>query len=153
MTTPYNIHQYLPLLESKFTTTTPSEPFNTPTAVSSLLFSKEKTLSHFHSIYLYFKSFFPPIYNDTILRVLALSMKYISIPPLINVFTYGDKKTQLYFILDGECVWFSPQEEILKLTEDEYVLYLTKLFFYDDKYLKYFFYKLKRLCFIHFYGF
>ena len=135
MTTPYNIHQYLPLLESKFTTTTPSEPFNTPTAVSSLLFSKEKTLSHFHSIYLYFKSFFPPIYNDTILRVLALSMKYISIPPLINVFTYGDKKSQLYFILDGECVWFSPQEEILKITEDEYVLYLTKLFFYDEMYL------------------
>lgn len=135
MTTPYNIHQYLPLLETKFTSPTPSEPFNTPSALTSLLFSKEKGLPHFHSIYLYFKSFFPPIYNDTILRVLALSMKYITIPPLMSVFTYGDKKAHLYFILSGECTWFSPQEEIIKITEDEYVLYLTKLFFYDEMYL------------------
>ena len=123
------IHHYLPLMQSLYS----SDPSSlSKEQLISLLFSKEKTLIDFNTIYLYLKNIFPSIDNTTTLQVLSLALKFTSIPPLSTLYKYGDKKTSIYFIISGECSVLSPYEEKSKLTEEEYILYLTKLFYYDE---------------------
>ena len=119
------IHHYLPLMQSLYSSEPPSLSNE---QLISLLFSKDKTFLDFNTIYLYLKT----IYNATTLQVLSLALKFTSLPPLSTLYKYGDKKTSIYFIISGECSVLAPYEEKSKLTEEEYILYLTKLFYYDE---------------------
>ena len=123
------IHHYLPLMQSLYSSEPPSLSNE---QLISLLFSKDKTLLDFNTIYLYLKTIFLSIDNATTLQVLALALKFTSLPPLSTLYKYGDKKTSIYFIISGECSVLSPYEEKSKLTEEEYILYLTKLFYFDE---------------------
>ena len=117
------IHHYLPLMQSLYS----SDPSSlSKEQLISLLFSKEKTLIDFNTIYFYLKNIFPSIDNTTTLQVLSLALKFTSLPPFSTLYKYGDKKTSIYFIISGECSVLSPYEEKSQLTEEEYILYLTK---------------------------
>ena len=131
MTSLRAIHHSLPLLQSMYSSNTPPSSSSLP----SLLFSKEKTLNDYYDLFLYLKSLFPSIENIQTLQCLSLSLKFMSLPSLTPLFKYGDKRSSLYFIIEGKCALLLPQEENLKMTEEEYILYLTKLFAYDEMFL------------------
>ena len=131
MTSLRSIHHYLPLLQSMYSSNTPPSSSSLP----SLLFSKEKTLNDYYDLFLYLRSLFPSIENIQTLQCLSLSLKFMSLPSLTPLFKYGDKRSSLYFVIEGKCSLLLPQEENVKMTEEEYILYLTKLFAYDEMFL------------------
>lgn len=103
--------------------------------IKELLFKNPKTVLEFQKIYVFLKKIIPTLNNGNLLKVLSLIFKYTSVSALNPVYKYGDKRSSVYFVFFGKCTVFIPEEDIVYLSEEEYLLYLTKLFVYEEHYL------------------
>jgi hypothetical protein len=104
---------------------------------SQLLLKKSKTNEDYETIKSYLIDKLPlKVKTDPqLLSLFPKICKYIIIPPLHKVFRYGDITSHLYFLLEGKCISFKPKQSTVYLTEEEYLLFITKLFIYNEKYL------------------
>lgn len=103
--------------------------------IKEILFKNPKIILEYQTIFLFLKKIITTLNNEHLLKVLSLIFKYTSIPALNPVYKYGDQRSSIYFVLFGKCTVFIPEEDIVYLSEEEYLLYLTKLFAYEENYL------------------
>ena len=71
--------------------------------------------------------------NNDLIIFLCCIFKFIHIKNNNFIYHLGEKNNNIYFILKGKCKIFLSKEKEVYMTEEEYILFLLNLYYYDEK--------------------
>ena len=71
--------------------------------------------------------------NNNLIIFLCCIFKYIHIKKNNFIYHLGEKNNNIYFILNGKCKILLSKEKEVYMSEEEYILFLLKLYYYDEK--------------------
>ena len=102
-----------------------------------LILNKELTIETLEKLYYYLVNkcnFLKKFQNNNKLLIfLCCIFKFVQIKNNNFVYHLGSQNSNIYFLLNGKCKILLSKEKEVDMTEEEYLLFISKLYYYGEK--------------------